>query len=182
MGPSWDPFGALLAPPGGVLGGFQTGPGALLETSQGGFEEKLPESRIWMRFATGLDATWAVLAPSWSRLGAVLRPSWAPFGPPWAFLGVVLGPLEALLGPSWNHLRHLKQIKENTEKHQKTLIRIAFWGSMESQEKPKMSPSRVKLGSSWLPKSSKNQLGDISSHLETVVASKPESRGGFEAI
>ena len=156
---SWGPFGAFLGPfwgplgpPGGVLGGFQTGPGALLETSQGGFEEKLPESRIWMRFATGLDATWAVLAPSWSRLGAVLRPSWAPFGPPWAFLGVVLGPLEALLGPSWNHLRHLKQIKENTEKHQQTLIRIAFSSPGESQDGPKMSPNWGHSGFQSVPK------------------------------
>ena len=178
MGPSWDPFGALLAPPGGSRGGS----GRVLGRSWGPLRAALQRSCQKVPFGCDLQSAWTRLGPSWRHLGAVLGPSWAPVGPPWASLGVLLGPLEALLGPSWNHLRHLKQIKENTEKHQKTSIRIAFLGPRESQEKPKMSQSWIKLGSSWLPKGSKSQLGDISSHLETVVASKPESRREFEAI
>ena len=84
----------------------------------------------------------AVLELSWGRPGAVLGRSWAPAGLPWA----PLGPLEALLGSSWDHLGHLKYIQANTQKHQNTLIRIAFLGPGESQEESKMSPSWGQVG------------------------------------
>ena len=67
---------------------------------------------------------------------------------------LLLGPLEALLGPSWDHLEHLKRIKPNKQKHSKTLIRIAFLGLGDSQERPKITPSWVKLASKEVPKPS----------------------------
>ena len=96
-----------------------------------------------MRISFELEATW-------DHLGAVLGPSWALLGPLGPFLGplgAVLGPLGALLEPPWGHLGHFKEIKVSTQKHQKTLIRIAFLGPRGFQDGPKLGQVGVKLRS-----------------------------------
>ena len=76
-----------------------------------------------------------------------------------------MGRLGALAGPSGDYLRH---------QYAKTLIRNAFWAPRESQARPKLKPTSD-VGS-------KNHLGNVSMHLDVILASKSQSRSPLEAI
>ena len=47
---------------------------------------------------------------------------------------------------------------------------------------PRGAQDEPKLGSSWLRKTSRKHLGNFSSHLDTVVASKGRSRSQLETL
>ena len=174
MTPSW-PFWSPLGLPGGVLGGSGRVLGPFWGPLEGGLKRRCQKDAICNRLGCDLGRPGTVLGPSWGRLGAVPGLSWAHLRPSSASLGGFMEPFGALLGPFRDHLGHLKQTKAIKAKYQKTSIRIAFLGPRDSQE-------GAKLGSSWLAKSSKNHLGNMSNHLETTVASKGRSRSQFEAI
>ena len=110
-------LGALLGPPGGLLGaswgqfGTQKGPWRPLERAKNhGFYKGFWYFLVLDNFASkntalralgsDLGAPGGVLGASWGLLGAVLGPQ-RPLGPSWGPLGGVLGRLGRLLGASW---------------------------------------------------------------------------------